>query len=246
MGEAERAAGIMGRRSLGEREAFCKKHGRFISQGTVICGLEIWSRCPRCGEEKEAGAEAAETRRDAEIESRRTSFIPERYRNASFDNYECTTDKQRRVVNLLREYRGEKNIIIHGPPGTGKTHLLWALMRADPRVEYWKLSEIFRRVKCSFSPTARESEEDVLRELAGVKILAVDEVGRGNGRDFETNLIFDLIDDRYGGNLPTILCSNLPLNGDESIASSIGAAAVDRINENAVEICCDWENYRKR
>jgi DNA replication protein DnaC len=112
---------------------------------------------------------------------------------------------------------------------------------------YWKLSDVIRRVKCSFSPTARESEEDILRELAGVKILALDEVGRGNGRDFEANLIFDLIDMRYSSRLPTILCSNLPPSGGEnSMAAYIGDTAIDRINENAVNIFCDWENYRKK
>jgi DNA replication protein DnaC len=241
----EKTAGeIIKRKHLGRREKICEKHGRFTSEGISIFGTELWSICPQCREEKEA--QITEAEKAIELEKQRFVFIPERYRQETFDTYECKTEKQRRAVQCLREYRGDKNIIIHGHPGTGKTHLMWALIKTNQEAQYWKLSDIIRRVKCSFSPTARESEEDVLNELAGVKILIIDEIGRQTGSNFETNLIFDLIDMRYGNYRPTILCSNLPLAGEESIISYIGSAAMDRINENAIEIYCDWENYRKR
>jgi DNA replication protein DnaC len=215
-----------------------------------LFGREFWSPCPHCSEEKDVKVQTVINKKTAERENRRLAFIPERYRLETFDTYECTTEKQRRTVQYFREYRGDKNIIIHGPPGTGKTHLLWALIKANREARYWKLSDIIRRVKCSFAPTARESEEDILNELAKVKILALDEIGRQTGSDFETNLIFDLIDMRYSNYRVTILCSNLPLVGEEvgeaSITGYLGSAAIDRINENAIEICCDWDNYRNR
>jgi DNA replication protein DnaC len=240
------AGGITERGPVTEREMLCERHGRFISRGVLICGVEMWSMCPRCREEKDAEIRRAETEQAAKREEQRFSFIPERYRRETFDTYECETEKQRRVLQCLREYRGDKNIIIHGFPGTGKTHLMWALIKADRGARYWKLSDIIRRVKCSFSPTARESEEDILHELAGVKILVIDEIKPQTRSDFEVPLLFDLIDMRYSNCRATILCSNLPLYGEESIKSYIGDAAMDRINENALEIFCDWENYRKK
>jgi DNA replication protein DnaC len=246
MPEKNTAERTLGLKPLGKRESVCEKHGRFVSQGLIACGREAWSMCPQCLEEKTARIQEIETQKAAEYEKKQLDFIPERYRYETFDTYQCATEKQRRVIRLLWEYRGEKNIIIHGPPGTGKTHLMWALIKTNPAARYWKLSDIIRRVKCSFSPTAKESEEDILAELSGVKILILDEIGRGNRRDFEANLIFDLIDMRYSARLPTILCSNLPpFGGENSIAGYIGDTAMDRINENAVEIACDWENYRR-
>lgn len=246
MSDVKTAGEITGQKSLGRREKVCEKHGPFTSEGISLFGTELWSICPQCRAEKEKEVQAIEAQKAAELEKQRLAFIPERYRQETFDTYECETEKQRRAVQCLREYRGNKNIIIHGPPGTGKTHLMWALIKTNQEARYRKLSDIIRQVKCSFAPTARESEEDILNDLAKVKILVIDEIGRQMGSSFEMNFIFDLIDVRYSNYRPIILCSNLPLAGEESITSYIGSAAMDRINENAVEIYCDWDNYRKK
>jgi DNA replication protein DnaC len=243
MSEEKTAGEIAGGEPLGERAGFCKKHGKFISRGISIFRTEIWSKCPQCLDEAEK--QAAKSENPGKEIKRFDRIPPERYLHETFSTYECKTEKQRQVVERLREYQGEKNIIIYGPPGTGKTHLLWALVKDNPAAQYWKLSDIIRRVKCSFAPTARESEEYILNELAGVKILIIDEIGRQIGSVFEAVFIFDLLDTRYNNYWPTILCSNLPLYGADSIAAYIGSAAMDRINENAVKINCDWGNYRK-
>jgi DNA replication protein DnaC len=232
-----------------ERKAVCEKHGEFLSQGISRVGIEIWSPCPQCREERNAEVLRGVTvEKGAAHEKQRFAFIPERYRQETFDTYTCTTERQRRVVQYLREYRGDKNIILYGNPGTGKTHLLWALIKVNREAQYWRFCDIIRRVRCSFAPTAHESEDEILHELSEVKILVIDEV-RQTKSQFETNLIFDLIDMRYSNYRVTILCSNLPLFGKEgeaSITGSIGETTMDRINEHAIQIYCDWANYRKK
>ena len=137
-----------------------------------------------------------------------------------------------------------KNLIIHGDIGTGKTYLLCVMAQTRNDTQYWRFSDIIRRVKDTFAPGATETESKVLNELSRVGVLIIDEIGRQNGSVFEGNFIFDLIDNRYNNCLPTVLCSNLPVNGNPSITTYIGAAAMDRINENSAEVMCNWHNFR--
>jgi DNA replication protein DnaC len=56
--------------------------------------------------------------------------------------------------------------------------------------------------------------------------------------------MFDLMDDRYDNCLPTILVSNLPVTGRPSMTSYLGISVMDRVNENSLDISCEWSNYR--
>ena len=140
--------------------------------------------------------------------------------------------------------RDMKNLIIHGGIGTGKTHLLCVMAQTRNDTQYWRFSDIIRRVKDTFATDATERESKVLKELSRVGVLIIDEIGRQNGSVFEANFIFDLIDNRYNNCLPTVLCSNLPVDGNPSITTYIGTAAMDRINENSAEVVCNWHNFR--
>ena len=201
-------------------------------------------------EEQEAGRrrEAERLRDERRLDRMR---IPERYRGLSLEAYTVSSAKQRKVVEYLREYgrrdtRGMENLIIRGPLGTGKTRMVCALIQ-DCRAEarYWKLSDVMRTVKDGFSG-GKETELRLIKRLAAVPVLVIDEIGRQGGTAFEGGFMFDLLDDRYGNLLPTILVSNLPVTGDPGITSYLGISAMDRINENSLDIPCEWGSYRGR
>ncbi|MDR2095753.1 MAG: ATP-binding protein [Treponema sp.] len=177
--------------------------------------------------------------------------IPLRYCGLSLDNYTVASAEQEKVVEFLREYgkrdfKSMENLVIHGPPGTGKTHMICAFIQGCKMKEaqYWKLSDIMRTIRDSYSPRSEESELQFLKRLSQIPILVIDEIGRQTGTKFEGNSIFDLLDDRYDNMLPTILISNLPLEGEESMATYLGRSVMDRINENSLDIPCFWCNYR--
>jgi DNA replication protein DnaC len=123
--------------------------------------------------------------------------------------------------------------------------LLWALAKSFLGARYCRLLDLLRRFRVSYSKNGGETEQDILNEAGGYPLLILDEIGRQCGSAFEYNTIFDIIDTRYNNRLPTILCSNLPITGTESITAFLGIAAMDRLNENSVEISCNWENYRR-
>jgi DNA replication protein DnaC len=233
--------------SLGMKIAECEKHGKYESTGKLVCGIPVWTRCPQC----EIEVESMESQKDNELNSEanlESKSVPERYRDSTLRNYVCDTQEQRNLVQLLASFiRGtiRKNLIIHGLRGTGKSHLVWAVTKAIPGARCYKMSAIIRRVKVTFGcAAAKETEDDILHELAHVSVLIIDEIGRQSGSNFEANFIFDLIDDRYNNKLRTVLVSNLPVSGDVSITSYIGAAAMERVSQNAIDIDCNWANWR--
>ena len=197
--------------------------------------------------------EEAERRREAERlrDERRLDRmrIPKRYRGLSLEAYTVSSEKQKKVIEFLREYgkrdlRNMENLIIHGAPGTGKTHMICAFVQSrGVDAQYWKLSDIMRTVKDGYSG-GEETELRFINRLAEVPILAIDEIGRQGGTAFEGGFMFDLLDDRYDNLLPTILVSNLPVTGEPSMTSYLGISVMDRINENSLDIPCEWGNYR--
>lgn len=236
------------KQSLGERVCVCEFHGSFKAIGTVIFGIPLWTKCPQCKNESEIDIE---TKQQSELHEQNliTKNVPDRYRESTLKNYVCETQEQKNLVQFLADHiRSPKrrNLIIHGKKGTGKTHLMWAVVKAIPGARLYKMSAIIRRVKVTFGcAAAKETEPEILAELSKVPLLVIDEVGRQGGTVFESNFIFDLLDDRYNNKLATDFISNLEVDGPLSISSFIGEAAMDRINQNSVDIPCDWDNWRE-
>jgi DNA replication protein DnaC len=190
-----------------------------------------------------------------EIERLESLRIPLRYRGLSLENYPVSNAAQEAVVAFLRGYVNRplcemENLIIHGPPGAGKTHMICAFIQGFPagKAQYWKLSDIMRTIKDSYSSSSEGTELRFLKRLSRVPILVIDEIGRQTGSGFEGGTMFDLLDDRYDNLLPTILISNLPVEskkpGEPSMTSYLGISVMDRINEHSLDIPCMWGNYR--
>jgi DNA replication protein DnaC len=107
------------------------------------------------------------------------------------------------------------------------------------------MSHILLTAQEGNSPNGEETQLHFLKRLSEVPILAIDEIGRHGDSDFVGRFIFDLLDDRYDNMLPTILISNLPVDGEPSMTSYLGISVMDRINENSLDIPCEWGNYRE-
>jgi len=76
-----------------------------------------------------------------------------------------------------------------------------------------------------------EREEDVYKELKGVPLLMLDDVGKEQPRSyrFTQEMYWFIVDERVKAGLPLVLNSRLPLTGPNSLGDLMGKDTVDRL-----------------
>lgn len=174
----------------------------------------------------------------------------QRYRNCTLENFECKNPQQRRVVAALTEYLNAgatQNVILYGPVGTGKDHLAFALCKAAikaGRYARWVNGQAWFGAIRDAMDTER-SESSMMNELSRPEVLCLSDplppVGPLN--QFQTTMLYRLVDARYSKGLPTICTINVA--ADAEADERMGAATWDRLTHGAWKLHCEWETYRK-
>ena len=242
-----------------ERE--CPEHGAYTA--TNFLG-EHWTECPQCMEilqakqeeeslqkAKEAALEREQLRWKAKING---AAIPERFRDRTLDTYIAKTSGQKKALAFSKEYaenfdqvmKAGRCAIFVGKPGTGKTHLAIGIaleiIQQKRSPVFVTVQRLIRRVKDSWS-NQNETESEIVNVFASPDLLILDEVGVQFGSDFEKQILFDVLNERYEKLKPSILLSNIP--GDQ-LADYLGERVTDRLRENGGKmIGFDWDSYRR-
>ena len=197
-------------------------------------------------DEEIAKLEEKQAQRD-KLERYQKSGVPERYLNEALDTYKITNEMQATAVkaatNFLHAVKcGEfKSLVLIGNAGTGKTHLACAIIR-EAGGKYRTAPDIVEEMRRAKSFTAAETEAEIIDYYGRVKLLVIDEIGRGISSTDEKYVIYQLVNARYNTRKPTVLISNL---GKSDFLQYIGVAAADRLVESA-EICeLKGESYRR-
>ncbi len=198
---------------------------------------------------KERDAEVAEwERREAErIKTERyRKQAPKRYWSEGVYSYKAETENEREAMEATNAFITAVKcgkfcgLIFLGNAGTGKTHLALGAIRECGGL--YRLSpnicEELRRAK---SFTSKNTEAEILEEYGSAKLLVVDEIGRGVAAAEEQYALYQIINERYNRQKPTILVSN---QSKKDFLNYIGIAATDRLTESARIVEFTGKSYR--
>ena len=179
----------------------------------------------------------------------------ERFRLVSFDAYVVEHDSQKEVVGDLRHYgstivRSIKNghgVVLFGPSGTGKTHLVVALARlavaTGARIRGMSGMEFFGRMRDTMDSDT--SEKRIIAGYIEPHILLIDDLlpPRGELTPWQSAQLYRVVDGRYRAGKCSWVTMNVA-DGAEA-ENRAGVAIIDRLRDGALTRFCQWASYRK-
>ncbi len=249
------------------------------------CGCQ--AVCPRCAETGYTLVPAGETRLaqicacrhlDQRIEVFNRIGIPAAVARASFDTFRTWSPEQARakaaceeLARRLRTDRPTRGFLLHGKPGCGKTHLVAASLRylalekgvSSRYVEFMLLLSDIRQ-----GYSSNRGHMEILGPLASVPVLAIDELGKERGTEWERSMLDELISRRYNAGLTTLFATNYPRDPQPvpvpregrlrtaspefqrdaetmSLEERVGQRVYSRLNEMCDFVRLDGPDYRK-
>ena len=116
--------------------------------------------------------------------------------------------------DFARKFRRDaptKGFLLYGRPGAGKTHLLVATLRylaleKGVSGRYVEFMLLLSDIRSGFD--ANRSHMEILRPLLSVPVLAIDELGKERGTEWERSMLDELISRRFNSGLATLFATN--------------------------------------
>jgi DNA replication protein DnaC len=126
-------------------------------------------------------------------------------------------------------------VFISGPVGTGKTHLAVAYLVRE--IQKWgehsrvfiRSVDLFNRLRESFRHNFSTPASEIIESFSRYRFLVIDDLGAERDTPLVQEALYDLIDQRAGHRLPTVITSNLTLNRVAEHYGEFGERLASRI-----------------
>jgi DNA replication protein DnaC len=201
--------------------------------------------CPKCGgsgwiiieRADVSGAEPCDCRaegRASRLEER--AQIPSLYRNASFENFNITSQDLRAAVLAVKKYADDfpnetrPGLLLIGEPGTGKTHLAVSALRRiiEKGFEclFFDYQNLLDRIRSGYDAASNSADREAYRVALDSDVLLLDDLGAHRVTDWVEDTVTAIITQRCNNRRPLIATTNLP--EPEAGSTTIQRSALDK------------------
>ena len=170
---------------------------------------------------------------------------------ATFDFSQVQTLNKAKVDDLacnIAWVKRAENLLVFGPSGVGKSHLVaalgYALVEKNISVLFTATTKIVQHLQAARRDCCLPAE---LAKLDKYEVIILDDIGYVRKDEAETHVLFELIAQRYESG-SVIVTSNQPFSEWDSIfaTNSMTVAAIDRLVHHSTILEINAESYRKK
>lgn len=176
------------------------------------------------------------------------SLINKSLETATLKNYNPTNSElfeaKQRIMTYIQDFDGQRNLLLHGNYGTGKSHLSVSvtkeLMAKGYTCLFVSLPKLFTKIKETYNNIG-VTEDELLQMIQDVDLLVLDDIGAEQQTEWANTKLFEILDDRSGK--ATIYTTNL---SSQELRGHINERNVSRMMENTEVIKMTGKDYRRK
>ena len=234
---------------------FCEKHNQpmITMAGRVICKV--------CAVEAYEQAQIQHTESVKQMVHEKHlagAMLPSRHNQSGFKNYQVSNDGQRDAKAACHAFakdfvdaKTQRNLIMVGRTGTGKTHLACAIARnilnKHRYVRYVTSEDMANEIANAWTKSD-DSEANAVNRFADYDLLIIDEYGLHDQHETRLQLVHKVLYARYDAKKPTVLVSNMALHSTEKnqgLKDNLGDRLWSRFQHDGLTVVeCNWGDGR--
>lgn len=156
--------------------------------------------------------------------------VPKRYREADLD---LVVGAPRDLAVEWLATGADRNVLLLGPVGTGKTFAACAMARQVTRqqrtVEFWPVVELFEAMR----PGREQVAGDAMAAAIGADVLILDDLGTERPSDWTFQQLYLIVNRRWLEQRPTLVTSNL---APDVLEEAVGSQTWSRLYHDALRL----------
>lgn len=216
-----------------------------VDRPTIVA---VPCQCEKEAMEKEKEQKEKQKKYDKVMKLAQSSLIAEKFKDAAFDT--CTVVKgnarqiricKRYAENFEELYKKNQGLLLYGDCSTGKSYAAACICN-------YLMKELHPVYATSFVKLLDDKSnidvQSVIDMMNKVELVLFDDLGAERDTPYAQEIVYNLIDGRYGQNKPMIITTNLSLKYMQTVEDVRFKRIYQRVLECCYPVCFDGPSFR--